>query len=117
MLKLFILEDDRLSMAVYEAYFKDQYELVKAHSRSDFEERFLANKPEVALIDLNIKDPDHTGIDLVNSVYNPDCQTKFIILTAYSLRDFSLPEWSDGYHQKPVRLKELSSQIKELNEK
>ncbi|MEQ8240331.1 MAG: response regulator [Cyclobacteriaceae bacterium] len=117
--KLLILEDDRISCIMYQAHFGDFYEVDVVHNAKDFLQYFKENKPDAGLIDVNIKDPEYTGIDLVKMVKSsqPELTTDFILMTAYSKSELKIPDEFCDYHQKPIELERLTAQIKSIIDK
>lgn len=113
-MNIFILEDNYLSMKMYETALKHKFNIVMAHNSDDFHKKFDASNFDVALIDINIKDPQYTGIDLVNQYYTLKKGGKLIILSAYDEDDIEMPPWCDAYMQKPVQLAALESKIEKL---
>ena len=93
---------------------EEDFEVVgTAASCREGKELLMAQKPNVAIVDLRM--PDGNGCDLIKSIKNqvPDC--RFIILTSYAgENDISraLSEKIDGYILKEALPEELISAIK-----
>jgi len=104
---------------MYQAHFGDFYDVDVTHNAKEFLAYLEQNNPDAGLIDVNIKDPEYTGIDLVKMVKlsRPELTTKFILMTAYSKTELKIPDEFCDYHQKPIELERLTNQIKSIIDK
>ncbi len=108
--KLFILEDDVITAEMYAHFFSVHFEVSIASTAKSFWHYFKNNTPDVAIIDINIKDSKQDGAFLVQELKSlRNNHTKFIAVTGY--QDLKSSELFDGHFKKPIDLDELNSYI------
>ena len=111
--KLFILEDDVITAEMYAHFFSGFYDVSVANNVKNFREYFKNQTPDVAIIDINIKDSQYDGAYLVKELKDLKLnRTKFIAVTGY--QDLKSAELFDGHFKKPIELDHLNLFIKEL---
>ncbi len=105
--KLFILEDDVITAEMYAHFFSEFFDVTVAHNVNSFRLYFDSNSPDVAIIDINIKDSKYDGIALVEELRKRQAfeGTIFIAVTGY--QDLKSSELFDGHFRKPIDLDHL----------
>lgn len=115
-MKLLILDDDKVSCMMYEVYLKPFFEVFTVHDAESFLAYFGEHEADVVLVDVNIKNPKCTGIELAQLLKddNKVGNTQFIALTAYERDTLFIPDWMAGYLQKPVDLPGLKDKLTDM---
>lgn len=109
--KLFILEDDVVTAEMYYHYFSNDFQVEIAKNVEEFHGYFKKHLPDIAIIDINIRDPKYDGEMLVSDLktQRDDVKTKFIAVTGY--QELRSSEIFHAHYAKPIDLDQLSQFI------
>lgn len=113
--KILLAEDDKLSYSYLRTVLEgDGYIIIHAKNGKEAVE-LAKNTPELALILMDIKMPDKSGLDATREIRDFDSDIPIIAQTAYALpgnKEDIIKAGCSDYISKPIDRKELTSLIK-----
>ena len=112
--KVLIVEDEQVLRENYATYLKMFFnEVYEAEDGAQGYELYKTKKPDIMIVDINL--PKLTGLELLKKIREKDSQTKVIMSTAYTDKNFLLDAVTlklTKYLVKPVSRKDLKEALK-----
>jgi len=85
---VYIEDDDAISQYILEFLKRYTPTIFAASNGEDGYELYLKHSPDIMIVDINL--PKMSGMELITKIRNNDQQTRIIISTAYTNKEFTL---------------------------
>jgi CheY-like chemotaxis protein len=105
MKRVLVVDDDQELLDIFGEHFAGRYEVVTALSGAAAIERFLAQRPDVVFLDINM--PVMNGVEVLKRLRQADPAVPVIMVTANSdvmIAEECLKAGAFGYVPKPFNL-------------
>ncbi|TAE75613.1 MAG: response regulator [Bacteroidetes bacterium] len=119
MKKILCVEDEAINAFVIKKMLQKKYEIMLVYNGLDCLNAVSKHSFDVILMDINLGDDDHNGIELVQQIKTlPTAKnTKYVAITAFALPEDKqkfLDQGFDDYVSKPIEETILDAILKKL---